>query len=216
MKRREFARACGLALAGASALPSLSVHAQMRFESGKDYLPLARPAPVEAASGKVEVIEFFWYNCPHCNAFEPSFEAWAKRLPKEVSLRRIPVAFQESFKPQQQFYYALEAMGLVDKLHARVFQAIHGERKRLDRPDAIADWVATQGVDRAKFVEQFNSFTVAGKITRGNQLTEAYKVEGVPAMGVAGRFYTDGSLTNNMDRCLQVVDYLVSEVRRGR
>ena len=216
MKRREFARACGLALASASALPSLPVQAQLRFESGKDYLPLGRPAAVDAPAGKVEVIEFFWYSCPHCNAFEPAFEAWAKRLPKEVALRRIPVAFQDSFKPQQQLYYALDAMGLVDKLHARVFQAIHGEHKRLERPDTIADWVAAQGVDRAKFLEQFNSFSVAGKVSRGNQLTEAYKVEGVPAMGVAGRFYTDGSLTTSMDRCLQVVDYLVGEVRRGR
>lgn len=215
MKRREFARACGLALASASALPSLPVQAQLRFESGKDYLPLGRPAPVDAPSGKVEVVEFFWYSCPHCNAFEPSFEAWAKRLPKEVALRRVPVAFQPSFIPQQKLYYALEAMGLVDKLHTRVFQAIHGEHKRLENDGAITDWVVSQGVDRAKFLEQYNSFSMASRLSRGNQLTEAYKVEGVPAMGVAGRFYTDGSLTNNMDRCLQVVDYLVSEVRRG-
>lgn len=216
MKRREFARACGLALAGASALPSLNAQAQMRFESGKDYQPLGHPAGVDTPAGRVEVIEFFWYNCPHCNAFEPAFEAWAKRQPKDVALRRVPVAFQDSFKPQQQFYYALEAMGLVDKLHARVFQAIHGEHKRLERADAIADWVATQGVDRAKFLEQFNSFSVAGKVSRANQLTEAYKVEGVPALGVAGRFYTDGSMTGSMERSLQVVDYLVGEVRRGR
>jgi thiol:disulfide interchange protein DsbA len=209
MKRREFT----LALAGATALPAL---AQQRFEAGKDYLPLDKPAPVEAPSGKIEVVEFFWYNCPHCNAFEPALEAWIKRAPKDVVVKRVPVAFSSAFQGQQRLFYTLEAMGLVDRLHGKVFQAIHVERKRLEAPDVIADWVASQGVDRAKFMEQFNSFSVASKAARAGQLTAAYKVEGVPALGVAGRFYTDATLTRNMDRSLQVVDYLVGEVRKGR
>ncbi len=209
MKRREFT----LALAGATALPAL---AQQRFEAGKDYLPLDKPAPVEAPSGKIEVVEFFWYNCPHCNAFEPALEAWIKRAPKDVVVKRVPVAFSSAFQGQQRLFYTLEAMGLVDRLHGKVFQAIHVERKRLEAPDVIAEWVATQGVDKTKFMEQFNSFSVASKATRAGQLTAAYKVEGVPALGVAGRFYTDATLTRNMDRSLQVVDYLVGEVRKGR
>lgn len=209
MKRRLFT----LALAGATALPAL---AQLRFEASKDYLPLDKPAPVDAPSGKIEVVEFFWYNCPHCNAFEPMLEAWIKRAPKDVMIRRVPVAFNSSFQGQQRLYYTLEAMGLVDKLHAKVFAAIHVERKRLEQPEVIADWIATQGVDKAKFMEQFNSFTVASKTTRASQLTAAYKVEGVPALGVAGRFYTDATLTRTMERSLQVVDYLIGEVRKGR
>lgn len=209
MKRREFT----LALAGATALPAL---AQQRFEPGKDYLPLDKPAPVEASAGKIEVVEFFWYNCPHCNAFEPALEAWIKRAPKDVVVKRVPVAFSSAFQGQQRLFYTLEAMGLVDKLHGKVFQAIHVERKRLEAPEVIADWAAAQGVDKAKFLEQFNSFSVASKVTRAGQLTAAYKVEGVPALGVAGRFYTDATLTRNMDRSLQVVDYLVGEVRKGR
>ncbi|MEK9803088.1 MAG: thiol:disulfide interchange protein DsbA/DsbL [Curvibacter sp.] len=209
MKRREFT----LALAGSAALPAL---AQLRFEAGKDYLPLDKPAPVEAPAGRIEVVEFFWYNCPHCNAFEPALEAWIKRAPKDVAVRRIPVAFSSAFQDQQRLYYTLEAMGLVERLHTKVFQAIHVERKRLEKADVIADWVASQGVDKAKFMEQFASFSVASKVSRAGQLTAAYKVEGVPAMGVAGRFYTDGTLTRSMDRSLQVVDYLVGEVRKGR
>ena len=209
MKRREFT----LALAGATALPAL---AQQRFEAGKDYLPLDKPAPVEAPAGKIEVVEFFWYNCPHCNAFEPALEAWIKRAPKDVAVKRVPVAFSSAYQGQQRLYYTLEAMGLVDKLHGKVFQAIHVERKRLEAPEVIAGWVAAQGVDKTKFMEQFNSFSVASKATRAGQLTAAYKVEGVPALGVAGRFYTDATLTRSMDRSLQVVDYLVSEVRKGR
>ena len=209
MKRRDFT----LALAGASALPAL---AQQRFEASKDYLPLDKPAPVEAPTGKIEVVEFFWYNCPHCNAFEPALEAWIKRAPRDISVKRVPVAFSSAFQGQQQLFYTIEAMGLIDKLHAKVFQAIHVERKRLEKADVIAEWVATQGVDKAKFLEQFNSFSVASKVKRADQLIAAYKVEGVPALGVAGRFYTDATLTRNMDRSLQVVDYLVGEVRKGR
>jgi thiol:disulfide interchange protein DsbA len=107
-------------------------------------------------------------------------------------------------------------MGLVDKLHAKVFAAIHVEKQNLARGDAIADWVAKQGVDKSKFLEQFNSFTVATKATRSTQLQNAYKVEGVPAMGVAGRFYTDGSMAGNMERVLQVVETLAAGIRSSR
>jgi thiol-disulfide isomerase/thioredoxin len=126
MKRRDFSRACGAALAGATLLPAV---AQQRFDAGKDYLPLDKPAPVDAPSGKIEVVEFFWYNCPHCNAFEPTLETWIRRAPKDVVIRRVPVAFSSAYQGQQRLYYALEAMNLVDKVHAKVFQAIHVERK---------------------------------------------------------------------------------------
>ncbi len=224
MKRRDFSLACGSALAASTLLTPLAraqttTPAQLqgkRPEAGQDYLPLEKPAPVEAPAGKIEVVEFFWYNCPHCNSFEPTFEAWVKRAPKDVAVRRAPVAFRSDFEPQQRLYYTLEALGLVEQLHVKVFQAIHVEKKRLDRPDAIIDWVVKQGVDKARFVEQFNSFSSASKAARATQLMNAYKVEGVPALGVAGRFYTDGTLAHSMARTLQVVDYLVAEVRRGR
>jgi len=216
MQRREFSlNAMGL-LGLASSLPAVS-HAQARkFEEGSDYLTLDKPVPVEAPPGKVEVIEFFWYSCPHCNAFEPALESWVKRLPADVSFKRVPIAFRDSFAPQQRLYYALEAMGLVDKLHAKVFAAIHAEKKNLSGADAIVEWVSQQGVDKAQFVQQFNSFTVATKITKATQLQNAYKVEGVPALGVAGRFYTDGSMAGNMQRALQVVEALATDVRAGR
>jgi len=182
---------------------------------GTDFLKLDQAAAVEAPAGKVEVVEFFWYSCPHCNAFEPALSQWVKKLPKDVVFRRVPIAFQSSFVPQQRLYYALEAMGLVDKLHANVFAAIHVEKQNLSKAEAIVEWVAKQGVDKAKFVEQFNSFSVSTKATRAKQLQNAYRVEGVPAMGVAGRFYTDGSLAKSMDRTLQVVEFLISQVRSG-
>jgi thiol:disulfide interchange protein DsbA len=128
----------------------------------------------------------------------------------------VPVGFRDDFVPQQRLFYTLEAMDLFEKLHGKVFAAIHVEKQQLTRGDAIADWMAKQGVDKAKFTEQYNSFTVATKASKATQLQNAYRVEGVPAMGVAGRFYTDGTLARNMSRALQIVDFLVAEVRAGR
>ena len=216
MKRRDFSRAAaGVALV-TSLAPAVVGAQGKKPEAGSDYQVLDPRAPVDAPAGKIEVVEFFWYSCPHCNAFEPTLEAWVKKLPKDVAFRRVPVAFRDDFVPQQRLYFALDAMGLVDKLHTKVFAAIHVEKLNLAKADAIADWVAKQGVDKAKFMEQFNSFTVATKATRSTQLQNAYRVEGVPALGVAGRFYTDGSLAKSMERALQVVESLVADERAKR
>jgi thiol:disulfide interchange protein DsbA len=216
MKRRNFSVLSGVGLAAAVALPG-SVLAQTKPPAaGTDYLVLDKPAPVEAARGKIEVVEFFWYSCSHCNAFEPALNAWAKALPKDVALRRVPVAFRDDFVPQQRLYYALEALGLLAKLHAQVFAAIHVDKLKLASAAEIADWAAKQGVDRAKFTEQYNSFSASTKATRGTQLQNTYKVEGVPALGVAGRFYIDSTLAQGMERALKVADFLTAEVRSGR
>ena len=215
MKRRDFSVAVSAALAGSTVLSPAQAQVQ-KPEPGTDYLVLDKKAAVEAPAGKIEVVEFFWYNCPHCNAFEPTLEAWIKRAPKDISVRRVPVGFRDEFVPQQRLYYALEAMDLLDKLHAKVFAAIHAEKQQLNKGEAIADWVAKQGVDRAKFMERYNDFSTASKAGKATQLQNVYRVEGVPALGVAGRFYTDGTLARNMPRALQIVDYLVAEVRAGR
>jgi len=216
MKRRDFS--AGLALsATALAGASLPAHAQGKApEEGTEYLTLDKRAPVEAAAGKIEVVEFFWYSCPHCNAFEPRLESWVKGLAKDISFRRVPVAFRDDFVPQQRLFYALEAMGKVDELQAKVFYAIHVEHQNLVTQDVIASWVQKQGIDRAKFLDLYNSFSVSSKATKAKQLQDIYKVDGVPSLGIAGRYFTSGSLTQTMDRALQVVDYLVAEVRKGK
>ena len=216
MKRRNFSVLSGVGLAAVAALPGQVLAQTKPPVAGTDYLVLDKPAPVEAARGKIEVVEFFWYSCSHCNAFEPALNAWAKILPKDVVLRRVPVAFRDDFVPQQRLYYALEALGLLAKLHAQVFAAIHVDKLKLASAAEIADWAAKQGVDRAKFTEQYNSFSASTKATRGTQLQNTYKVEGVPALGVAGRFYIDSTLAQGMERALKVADFLTAEVRSGR
>jgi thiol:disulfide interchange protein DsbA len=175
------------------------------------YLALGTPAPTEAPAGKVEVLEFFWYSCGHCNSFEPELAAWLKRMPKNVAFRRVPVAFNASFVPQQRLYFSLEALGLVEKLHVKVFDAIHNQKMKLDDGQAITAWVVQNGVDQAKFLAAYNSFAVETKTKKAVQLQEAYKVEGVPALGIAGRFYTDAGLAGGMTRALLVVEMLAAQ-----
>jgi thiol:disulfide interchange protein DsbA len=217
MNRREFsvAAACTVALASLG-LPA-SVLAQMRKpEEGADFLTLDKRVPGDAPAGKVEVIEFFWYSCPHCNAFEPKLVSWIKRLPPDVTVRRVPVAFRDDFVPQQRLFYTLEAMGKLDELHAKVFNTIHVEHQMIDKEPTILAWAEKNGLDKAKFLETYNSFSVQTKARRASQLQDAYKVQGVPALGIAGRYYTDGSLAGNMDRALQITDYLVAEARKTK
>ncbi len=216
MKRRDFS-VCALTAALAGSVVFAPAQAQIRKpEAGREYLKLARQVPVEAPSGKIEVVEFFWYSCPHCNAFEPSLEAWSKRLPADVVLRRIPVGFRDDFVPQQRLFLSLQSMGLVDKLHGKVFAAIHLDRMNLTSGEAIAAWVAQQGVDRTQFAAAYNSPEIGKLVSQATALQEAYGVEGVPALGVAGRYYTDGAISGSMARVLQVVDYLLADVRAGK
>jgi protein dithiol oxidoreductase (disulfide-forming) len=210
MKRRLFSSAL---LATSTWLGQSAAWAQALFKSGKDYLPLERPVATEAGNGKIELIEFFWYSCPHCNAFEPTFAQWIKTAPKDVVVRRIPVAFRDDFAPQQRLFFALEAMNLLDSLHAKVFHAIHVEKQALNTDAAIVDWVGKQGVDKAKFSETYKSFGVASKLKRAVQLQNDFRVEGVPSFGIAGRFYTDGSIAGSMERALKVAESLIAQSR---
>jgi thiol:disulfide interchange protein DsbA len=217
MNRREFSvgAACTVALASLGFPGTLLAQAR-KPEDGTDFLTLDKKVPVEAPAGKVEVIEFFWYSCPHCNAFEPKLVNWIKKLPADVSIRRVPVAFRDDFVPQQRLYYTLEAMGKLEELHGKVFTAIHTDKQVIDKEATIVAWAEKNGLDRAKFQELYNSFSVQTKARRATQLQDAYKVQGVPAIGVAGRYYTDGTMAGTMDRALQVTDYLVAEARKAK
>lgn len=216
MQRREFSlSAASLAAAalGTSALPTLAQAQAKAFQSGTDYLTLDKPAPTEAPAGQIEVVEFFWYNCAHCNAFEPMFDAWAKKLPKDVTVRRAPVAFRADFEPQQRLYYVLESLGKVEELHKKVFNAIHVEKQSLTTAAQITAWVEKQGIPKAKFTELYNSFSISTKARKATQLQDAYALDGVPALGISGRYFTSGTQAKTLERSLQVADYLIGQSR---
>jgi thiol:disulfide interchange protein DsbA len=222
LARRDFSLglvAAGLGGAGLS-LPSA---AQSGWPAeGTHYVRLQQPAAV-AAAGKLEVVEFFWYECPHCNAFEPALEAWSKKLPADVVLRRVPVWFQEvPFASQQRLFYTLEVLDLSPTLHRKVFAAIHNDRARLRTPEDMAAFALKNGADPIRFMTVYSSPEVATQCQRARQLAEAYKIDAVPAMGVHGRFYTNGNLANagqpangpaaGNERLLAVVDMLLGRV----
>ena len=218
MKRREFSLSAASAVAASAlTLPVANpAMAQARqFKEGKDFKRLDKPVAPDAPAGKVDVIEFFWYSCPHCHAFEPTLDAWVKAAPKDLSIRRVPVAFNASFVPQQKLFYTLEGMGKLEALHAKVFRAVHVEKAKLAKDDEILAWVTQQGVDAAKFKEVYGSFSVANQVRRASQLQDSYGVEGVPSMGVAGKYYTDGTMAGSMQTVLQVVEYLAATARKA-
>ena len=178
--------------------------------AGTDYTAYDLPQATEAPAGTIEVTEFFFYTCPHCADMEPQLEKWAKTLPKDVSLRRVPVLFRPQLAPFAKIYYTLESMNLLDKLHAEVFVAIHEQRVNLGDEKALFAWVASKGVDAAKFEEIYKSFAVASKVQRADQVTRAYNVPGTPAIVVGGKYLVG---QGDHARQLQITNYLISKVR---
>lgn len=189
--------------------------------AGRDYRTINPPQPV-ASGAKVEVIEFFWYGCPHCNNLQGPLHAWLKRKPQDVEFRRVPAVFQESWVPLTRAYYAFEALGLVDKLHLEAFHAIHAQKVRLQDPKVLFDWVARHGIDRQKFAETYDSFAVESRIRRSIEMTRSYDIPGTPALVVDGRYLTAPSMTLNPDntinyeRYFRVLDEVIALARKTR
>jgi thiol:disulfide interchange protein DsbA len=180
------------------------------------YTELKPPLPVEAQGKNVEVVEFFWYGCPHCYNLEPLIEAWTKKLPPDVQFRRIPAVFNERWGHDAAIFYTFEAMGVLDKLHRPFFDAIHRDRLRTDNQEAMTQWLQKNGVDPKKFYDTLKSFTVQSKTRRAVQLTTAYKIDGTPAMAVQGRFTVSTEQGRNFEGMLDTVSYLVDTLRQGK
>lgn len=185
-------------------------------EWGKDYVEIIPAQPVEVPRGKVEVIEFFWYRCPHCADLEPELEAWIKRQPPHVVVRRQPAVLNDSWLPLARAYYALEAVGQLERLHAEVFKAIHRDRIDLNDPNTFFDWAAARGVDRRKLADAYNAFSVNAKAARAKQLSARYRITGVPAFVVNGKYQTSAYLTGGHKELFRVLDALIEQERGKR
>lgn len=217
MKRRDFtamtAAAAGWGGALLAGLPRRAA-AQGGPVEGRHYVRLPQAQHVQAGEGRIEVIEFFWYGCPSCFAFEPVLNSWIKRAPADVAFRRVHVALTAPYRPHQRLYYTLEALGREAELRARVFNAIHRQRQPLGTPEAMADFVAANGVDRAQFLEMYQSMGVNTACNEASRQSAGYKIDAVPALGVNGRYFTSASLVSHEDM-LAVVDWLLARLRKG-
>ena len=207
MDRRNFT--LGLALAPFSAG---LVNAADGPVAGVDYEVLQKQIPV-AVAGKLEVIEFFAYWCPHCNVFEPKLEPWVKSLPADTMFRRIPVAWQDVHVTYQKLYFALDLMGLKGDIHPKVFKAFHEQNVRLEKADGLAALATAIGIDKTKLNDSMNSFTIANKIAVANQQAKTYQVEGVPTLIVNGKFTTSPGMAKSEEKALKVVDALLQQSR---
>jgi thiol:disulfide interchange protein DsbA len=202
MRRLAFALLCALAF---------SVRAAPVYTEGAEYDRISPPAPTSIDSGKVEVVEVFWYGCPHCYAFEPYLEEWLKSKPKAAEFVRLPAVLNPSWVTHARAYYALEAIGEADRVHKAFFQAIHEQGRTLDDRDSIARFLAQQGVDEKTFRKAYQSPEVQTKLQHAAQLAQRYAITGVPSVVVDGQYRTSASQAGSYAEMLKVIDYLVTK-----
>ena len=203
------------ALVSASLFGMTAQAADVPLEAGKTYVELSNAVPV-AVPGKIEVVELFWYGCPHCYAFEPVVNPWAEKLPSDVNFVRLPAMFGGPWDAHGQMFLTLEAMGVEHKVHAAVFNAIQKEGKHLTDKDEMADFLATQGVDKAKFLQTFDSFAIKGKIAKAKDLAKKYEISGVPTMVVDGKYRFDLGTAGGPEQALNVADQLIAKERAAK
>jgi thiol:disulfide interchange protein DsbA len=188
----------------------------------KEYTLIEPPLPPLSGDtgGKVEVIEFFYYGCPHCYNLQPTLRAWLKNPPKDIDYVRMPTIFRESWVPLTRTYYALEAIGVLDKLHDDVFDTVQRNNVNLGDKRLLLDWASRRGVDTQKLAEAYDSFAVQTKTQRALQMTRAYGITGTPSMVVGGRYLTGPSMTLNADntinyqRFVEVLNQLIEMARK--
>jgi protein dithiol oxidoreductase (disulfide-forming) len=182
-------------------------------QEGVEYRTIS-PAQNTDSPGKIEVVEFFWYGCPHCSQLEPVLKEWVKKLPSDVTFKKVHVQFQEV--KHQQLFFTLQAMGKVEELTDKVFYGIHIEKNRLDTPARMADYLAPLGVKKEEFLKTFESFSVKTAQSRATKMSETYKVDGVPAFAVNGKYYTAPSMAGSNINAIKTVEYLVDRERKAK
>ncbi len=197
-----------------AAIAALAAFAPQAGAQSPLYATLTPPQSTEGG-GKIEVTEFFWYGCPHCYSMEPLIAQWLKTKPQDVVFKRVP-AYNDGWAPMVSFYYTLEAMGVLDQYHTKVFDAIHKNNVNLNNKGKRDEWLKTNGIDPAKFAEVEKSFTVATKIQRAKQLTQGYKVDSVPRFFVNGKYYTSAEQAGGHDRIFLVIDQLIAVTRKEK
>ncbi len=174
------------------------------------YEPLTPAQPTQSAD-KVEIIEFFWYGCPHCYAFEPLIEEWSKNLPKNVEFIRQPAVFNEVWAKHAKAYYVADALGIVEKVHADLFDAIQNKKEPLDTEASLAQFFAAHGVSEAQFKEAYSSFGVDSKVRQAPVIAAKYGITGVPTVIINGKYKTNGTVAGSHEKMIEVMNTLIKQ-----
>ena len=187
---------------------SMSLKAESAADQGYEIL---KPAQPTQDPDKVEVIEFFWYGCPHCYSFEPALSKWKKNMPDNVLFIRQPAIFSSLWGKHAKAYFTAEALGVVDKVHADFFDAIQNKKQKLTSEDDLAKFFLAHGVDEAEFRKQYNSFWVNTKMRQAKTMAARYGVTGVPALIINGKYKTNGPLAKSHGDMIVVMDRLIKK-----
>jgi len=198
-----------LACAGLLLLAAGQAPAQ-EFDEGIDYRLVEKPVRAEAGND-VEVIEFFWYGCPHCFHLEPEIARWLEHKPAGVTFRRIPAAASPRWVPHAKAFYAAEPLGVLDKLHEPLFKALHEQGRKIFTDDQIIAFAGEQGIDEDAFRAAYNSFPVDMQVRKSAELVERYNIDGVPAIVIDGKYVTSATQTGSTARMFDVIDYLAAK-----
>ena len=183
------------------------------YEAGKHYQSIVPEQPTQTGD-KIEVLEVFWYGCPHCNEFEPYVATWLSKKAEDVEFRRLPATFKDIWTLHAKAFYTAEALGVLDKVHSPFFKALHEQNRSLNDQAALAEFFAEQGVKKEDFEKTFNSFSVDSKVRQATYMLIQYKITGVPAVVENGKYLTSGGMAGNYDELLKVIDFLVEKERK--
>lgn len=201
--------ACVLATLAFAFAPAGPVGAQSAYAEGEHYTTITPPVDRQTEGGNAEVVELFWYGCPHCYSFEPYIESWLDQKPDGVAFVRVPAVFNKRWAFHARAFYTAEALGVLDKIHRPLFEAIHERRNPMGEVSDIAALFAQHaGIDEATFMNTFNSFSVDSKVRRAAQLTRDYKLTGVPSLVVNGKHRTTASQAGGYGEMLKVAEEL--------
>lgn len=179
-----------------------------------DYIDIT-PQPVPPG-GRIEVVEFFWYGCPHCHNLQPALESWLKRKPADVDLRRVPAVFRESWAAHARVFYTLEALGEVERLHQSVYRALHVNREPLGTAEETADWAARNGIQPSRWLAVYDAPETLRKVEQSKTATKAYMVPGTPALVVDGRYLTSSGMAETMEDVIAHLEGLIVLARERR
>jgi len=184
------------------------------YKEGTHYQRIAKQAT--DSGDKVEVIEFFWYGCPHCNIFDPILEKWVESKPDNVAFKRVPAVFRPEWKVHARAYYALQAMGAGEKYHSKIFDEIHKNKKRIDTLDSLTDFLVKQGINKEEFTGMYNSMSVDGMLRKAIKQLAGYKIQGVPAMAVNGKYVVSGKSAGSYENMILIVEHLIKKEVAGK
>lgn len=188
--------------------------AQAQPVAGREYLVLDPPRPTEGGP-TVEVIEFFYYGCPVCYEAQPHIARWLLNAGPSVSLKRVP-AVSDAWVTFARVYYALEATGLLSRLHWPIYDNHHFDGKRLNEDKNLLDWLSSNGVDSARFKQAFDSHEVTTRVDEARKMLATYNVQGVPTMVVNGRYVTSARMAGGVKEMMDVLDFLVARSREDQ